>query len=161
MDGRVIDYETDFFAWTQSQAAALRREAEAGNPAAIDWLHLAEEVEEMGGDRRREVVSRLRVLSVHLLKWKCCPELRARCERPWRLTLIEQRDQLADLFAESPSLRRYTPEAFEAAYPRSRRVAAAEAEVPLARFPKEPPFTLEQALDPAYPPELFPPQADD
>ena len=34
-------YDSDFFAWTQQQAAALA----AGDAAALDWVNLAEELE--------------------------------------------------------------------------------------------------------------------
>lgn len=155
------DYETDFYAWTQSQAAALRREAEAGNPGAVDWLHLAEEVEDMGGDRKRELASRLRVLNAHLLKGLYYRELRDRCKRPWLPTIMEQRDQLEGLLDQSPSLRRPAGETFLRACAKSRPVATAEADVSPMLFPSDPPFTLEQALDPSYPPDLFPPRADD
>lgn len=36
-----------------------------------------------------------------------------------------------------------------------------EARVPVKTFPKQPPFTFEQALDPRYPNELFPPEDDE
>ncbi len=156
MDGRFIDYDTDFFAWTQSQAAALRREAEAGSAAAIDWLHLAEEVADMGEDRRQEVENRFEVLTVHLLKWLFCPELLDRCRRPWRLSVLEQRRRIIKVLDKNPSLRRHAEAAFREGYGHARTVAAAEAEVPGARFPKDPPFTWEQALDPAFPAGLTP-----
>jgi hypothetical protein len=37
------DYDTDFYAWTQAQAAAIR----AKEVAALDIEHLAEEVEDL------------------------------------------------------------------------------------------------------------------
>jgi len=38
------DYDTDFYAWTQAQADALR----AKDWAALDLEHLAEEIDSMG-----------------------------------------------------------------------------------------------------------------
>jgi hypothetical protein len=38
------DYEHDFYAWTQTQAEALR----AKDVAALDLEHLAEEIESLG-----------------------------------------------------------------------------------------------------------------
>jgi len=38
------DYETDFYAWTQAQAAAIR----AGAWDDVDRDHLAEEIEDVG-----------------------------------------------------------------------------------------------------------------
>jgi hypothetical protein len=43
------DYDTDFYAWAQAQAAALR----AKDWAALDLEHLAEEVEELRKTERR------------------------------------------------------------------------------------------------------------
>jgi hypothetical protein len=42
------DYDTDFYAWTQQQAAALR----AKDWAAVDIEHLAEEVDDLGASIR-------------------------------------------------------------------------------------------------------------
>jgi len=50
------DYDTDFYTWTQAQAAALR----AGNWTAVDREHLAEEIEDVGKSERRAVISHLR-----------------------------------------------------------------------------------------------------
>ena len=55
------DYDTDFYAWTQAQAAAIR----AGTWDAVDRAHLAEEVEDVGKSERRALVSHLRVLLTH------------------------------------------------------------------------------------------------
>ena len=59
---------------------------------------------------------------------------------------------------QSPSLRPVAREEFGTIYADCRETAALEAEVDLARFPTDPPFTLDQALDPAYPADLFPPE---
>jgi len=67
------DYDDDFYAWTQTQAAALR--AQQGE--ALDWRHLAEEIEDVGKSERRAVSSHLRVLLTHLLKWQVQPERRS------------------------------------------------------------------------------------
>jgi hypothetical protein len=39
------DYDTDFYTWTQAQAAALR----ARDWPVLDVAHLTEEVEDLGG----------------------------------------------------------------------------------------------------------------
>lgn len=151
-------YDEDFYAWTQAQAREIRRAGAERNNAPIDWENVAEEIESMGKSERSEIISRLRVLLPHLLNWLYCPELRERCERGWRLTIDEQRDRIIDDLDRSPSLRPFAREVFEAAYSKSRRIAADQAEVDLARFPADPPFTLDQTLDPAYPADLFPPE---
>ena len=151
-------YDEDFYAWTQEQAAELRRAGAERNNAPIDWQNVAEEIESMGRSERSELSSRLTVLLIHVMKWLECPDLRERCERGWRLTIMEQREKLADALDDSPSLRPYAAEVFYRSYQRARPRAAAEADVPVSRFPTDPPFTLDQALDPAYPADLFPPE---
>jgi hypothetical protein len=161
MDRPTASYEQDFYAWTQEQAAALRAEAVMRSNAPVDWENLAEEVESMGRSEKREISSRLRTILIHLLKWLYCPDLRDRCENDWRTTIRTQRNDLADELEDSPSLRGYPLDIFAKIYTRARDDAAGEADVPLKTFPKAPPFTLEQALDPRYPNDLFPAEDDD
>ena len=66
-------YEHDFYAWTQAQAAALR----AKDWAALDLEHVAEEIESMGKRDRRAVESTLVVRLGHGLQWVYPPERRS------------------------------------------------------------------------------------
>lgn len=158
MDRQSTAYDEDFYAWTQNQAAQLRRAGAERNNAPIDWDRVAEEIEDMGRSQRSAIESRLSVLIVHLLKWLYCPDLRERCERGWRDTIREQRYRLNDELAGSPSLRPFIVSIFEKTYGRARLSAADQADVPDEHMPAEPPFTLDQALSSAYPAALFPPQ---
>lgn len=161
MDGLAVSYEQDFYAWTQAQAAALRAQIAAGSNAPVDWENVAEEIESMGRSERSRIDSHLEVLFIHLLKWLYCPELRERCERGWALTMTEQRRRLARVLKNNPCLKNHPAAAFGDVYVDACIGAAKEADVPLKTFPKQPPFTLEQALDPRYPSELFPPEDDE
>ena len=58
-----VAYDDDFFAWTMEQARLLRE----GAVSEIDTLNLAEEIESMGKNNRRELGTRLAVLLMHLL----------------------------------------------------------------------------------------------
>ncbi|MBP2298438.1 DUF29 domain-containing protein [Azospirillum picis] len=158
MDRSSAAYDEDFYAWTQAQAQELRRAGAERNNAPVDWENVAEEIESVGRSQKSEIDNRLGVLLVHLLKWLLCPDLRERCERGWRLTVREQRKKLIREIKDSPSLRPYITEIFSDAYADARLRAAVEADTPDGHFPVEPPFTLDQALDPAYPAELFPPE---
>ena len=73
-------YETDFYAWATRQAALLR----AGRLDAADIEHIAEEIDSMGRSEKRELVSRLTVVLLHLLKWQYQPALRG---NSWRLSI--------------------------------------------------------------------------
>ena len=51
-------YEQDFYAWTLQQAELLRSQTQQD----LDWANLAEELEDMGKNLKRELESRLKVL---------------------------------------------------------------------------------------------------
>lgn len=161
MDVGEFDYEYDLFAWTQRQAAALRLAITTGETDRIDWLNIAEEIESLGGRQRSEVHDRLYGLIACMLKFLCCPQLRERNRRLWIVIIHQQRNHLGYVFDDSPSLRATAEDIFIKVYPDARKMAALEADVPLKTFPKEPPFTLEQTLDPRYPHDLFPAEEDD
>jgi len=91
----------DFYAWLLDQAEALR----AHRPAFIDWAGIAEELEAMGASEKRELKSRLIVLTAHLLKWRYATTQRPEHEKSWRKTIREQRRALSDLLADNPSLK--------------------------------------------------------
>ncbi|MEI6559970.1 MAG: DUF29 domain-containing protein [Rhodospirillaceae bacterium] len=139
-------YEADFYAWSHEQAALLR----AGRLDAVDIDHLAEEIESMGRAEKRELVNRLVVLILHLLKWRFQPALRG---NRWRLGVEEQRYRLADYLDDSPSLKARLPEAIRDAH----RLALvdAERETGLARetFPVLCPWSFEQMIAASFWPD--------
>ena len=83
-------YDTDFYSWTRTQAAGLRRLAEQRLNAApdLDWLELADEVEQLSRSLERELYARYVVLLTHLLKWQFQPGFRC---GSWQLTITGQR----------------------------------------------------------------------
>jgi hypothetical protein len=137
-------YDEDFTLWTERQSALLRRRAagELVNDADLDWQNIAEEIEAVGGNTRRELRNRLARLLQHLLKWHYQPELRS---RSWRSTVRTQRQEIEDLLADNPSLKSKLPELFLAAYPRARTEALDE--TGLLHLPESSPFTVEQVLE--------------
>ena len=80
---------SDFYAWANEQAALLR----AGRLTEADIENIAEEIESMGRSEKRELVNRLAVLLLHLLKWQFQPALRG---NSWRLTIEEHAIELED-----------------------------------------------------------------
>jgi hypothetical protein len=139
-------YDEDFFAWSIEQAALLR----AGNLSAADIANIAEEIESMGRTEKRELVNRLAVLLLHLLKWQFQPALRG---NGWRLTVEEQRFRLADHLGDNPSLKSKLDQAIHDAY----RLALIEAEkeTGLARgtFPAACPWSFDQMTSSEFWPE--------
>ena len=140
------DYDTDFYRWTQTQAAALR----AKDVAAMDLDNLAEEIESLGRSDRRTIVSHLERLLLHLLKWREQPQGR---DPSWRSTIRHARREIAKLLAESPSLHGYPVRQMAAAYRHAREDAADETDLPLETFPDAYPWVPEQVLDADFWPE--------
>ncbi len=139
-------YDEDFFAWTEEQARLLR----AGEFAQLDIENIAEEIESMGRSIRRELRNRLAVLMMHLLKWQYQPAHRS---PSWSATITEQRDQVADLLDESPSLRSLPGQELAKLYRSATRKAVCDTGLPQTTFPAESPFTPEQLLAEDFLPE--------
>ena len=133
-------YKSDFYAWTVEQAKFLRNE-DWNN---LDIPNLAEEIESLGKQDRRELRNRLRVLIGHLLKW----EFQAnKPSNSWSNTIDEQRFQILGLLQESPSLKPYLPDAISEVYKYALKLAMSETSLSKETFPQECPYNLEQILD--------------
>jgi hypothetical protein len=140
------DYDTDFYAWTRQQAQALA----AKDWRALDLDHLVEEIESLGNEQRHAVRSHLRVLLWHLLKWAYQPDHRS---ASWRTSILNARAEITDRLEDNRSLRPLLPTLLTWAYPRARRLAAAETDLPLATFPEACPWDLAQVLEEDWWPE--------
>jgi hypothetical protein len=139
-------YDQDFYAWATEQAGLLR----AGRLSEADIEHIAEEIESMGRSEKRELVSRLTVLLLHLLKWQYQPLHRG---NSWRLTLEEQRNQLEDHLADNPSLQSVVQETIVAAYRNALLGAARETGMDRGTFRVICPWSFEQIMDSTFYPE--------
>jgi hypothetical protein len=144
------DYDTDFYTWTQTQAAALR----AKDWSALDIEHIAEEIDSLGKSDRRALVSHLDRLLLHLLKWRYDPAREPR--RGWQLTIRHARRELAQLLADNRSLHGYPAERLADAYRHARGDAAIDTGLPLATFPEVCPWSVAQVLDEEFWPEETP-----
>jgi len=129
------------------EQARLLRE---GAVSEIDTLNLAEEIESMGKNNRRELGSRLAVLLMHLLKWRYQPNRRS---PSWATTVRDQRDEIEALLADSPSLRLVVQDTLSSVYARARRKAISETGLRDSAFPAKCPFTAEQVLAEDFLPE--------
>lgn len=139
-------YERDFYAWANEQAALLR----AGRLSEADIGNIAEEIESMGRSEKRELVSRLSVLMLHLLKWQSQPSHRG---NSWRPSIDNARDAFADHLEDNPSLKSQLDHVVRSAYRRAANNAAAETGFDRAAFPTDCPYSFEQAMNAAFWPE--------
>jgi Domain of unknown function DUF29 len=132
-------YETDFYAWANEQAALLR----AGKLDSADIENIAEEIESMGRSEKSQLINRLTVLLLHLLKWRYQSGLRG---NSWRLTIKEQRYRLRRHMNDNPSLKSQLNEAMLDAYCLAQIRAERETGLPVETFSETCPFTFDQAM---------------
>jgi hypothetical protein len=139
-------YDHDFYAWANEQAALLR----SGKLSSADIENIAEEIESMGKTEKRELVSRLAVLLMHLLKWQYQPLLQG---PSWRTTIVNQRFEIADHLTDNPSLKSQLSEAMTRAYRRATGEGALETGLPQKTFPATCPWSFDQIMDEGFWPE--------
>jgi len=134
-------YDTDFYQWTMRQVYLLRSE----EFTQVDWDNLIEEIEGMASKDKRSLRSRARVLLTHLLKLSQMPI--GDPVRGWRITVRDQRHEIANELIDSPSLKPYLIEQLPDAYTLARGDAADAMSIDASSFPIHCPWTPEQILD--------------
>jgi len=105
-------YEQDLNLWLETAIAQLK----SRNLQDLDIDNLVEELEGLAGRDRRELKERLTTLLEHLLK-RCYVNM-PDCYDGWEETINRTRNAIADILAQSPSLRNYfgSPELFQKAF---------------------------------------------
>ncbi len=139
-------YQDDFYAWAMQQAALLR----AGRFAVADIENIAEEIESMGRGEKRELVNRLTILLMHLLKWQFQPGFRSASGSS---SIREQRIRLRSHLQDNPSLKAKLDEAYAEAYELAVIGAARETGLPEGLFPAALPYRFEEAMDAGFWPQ--------
>jgi hypothetical protein len=139
MTAKNASYDQDFYAWSHEQAALLR----AGRADEADLEHIAEEIESMGKTEKRELIARLTILLLHLVKWQFQPALRS---RGWRLNIEGQRLDLEDHLRDNPSLKAILAPAIAQAYRRALIEAERETGLDAATFPANCPYSFAQMM---------------
>ena len=113
-------YETDFYAWTQAQAKALRNLQKDRWNGPLDLPRLAEEVEDLGKAERNAVLSLLQTVLEHLLKLEYSPA--SEPPRQWQLPVNAARDRRERHL--TPTLSKLARAELPDLYRRARRDAA-------------------------------------
>jgi hypothetical protein len=132
-------YEQDFYQWTLEQAALLK----SGALSQLDVENLIEEVESMGKSQKKELLSRLTVLVMHLLKWDFQPDHQS---KSWKSTILTQRKEIRNLIDDNPSLRRIIPEKIGLLFTDAVEIAAVETGLPESVFPETCPYSVDEIL---------------
>lgn len=136
-------YEQDLCLWLQTNINLLKN----GKFTEIDLENLLEELESMVRSEKNALKSNLRVLLMHLLKYKYQSEKRT---NSWLYTIREHRIKLRDTCKTSPSLYDFIEEVFNESYQDARELAADETGLSINIFPPESPFTMEEVLNPDF-----------
>jgi predicted nucleic acid-binding Zn-ribbon protein len=125
--------------WAIQQAALLRE----GRISELDFVHIAEELDDVGSEIYQRLESALTVLLMHMLKWDHQSDRRS---RSWEATIREQRRRVEKLIKENPSLKSKLPDALSEGYQNGRDRASGETDLPVETFPEECPYSLEVIL---------------
>ncbi len=150
-----VSRDEDFYAWLLSQANDLR----VRKPTFLDWAELAEELDEVVALARKETVSRMRTVLVHLLKWKY--QTTNRGEPGWANTLVRERLELS-LLLESKNLRNYlAEEGYALAYRGARTEAGTQMQLNPTTWERLFPSVCEWESNDALNVEFFPPVVAD
>ena len=112
-------YDVDLVAWAAAQAALLR----AGRVAEADLANIAEELDDVGKSQRLALASHVGTVIEHLMKTQASKAREPR--NGWRATVRRARDDIGDVLAASPSLRRELPGVVADETEPARRLAAA------------------------------------
>jgi len=141
-DRIVIDWE--LLAMESPLAAALHiREALQGGDTINALRGLEELIEALARSDERELRHRMEILMAHVLTWKTQPP----GTKSWRLTINEQRRQIAELRQDNP---RFTVEYIRQRWPRYLQVALAKAADEMDRPPAVTTLTWEEVSEETY-----------
>lgn len=145
-------YERDFYAWTQTQARELRRFASTRPNLPLDLPRLAEEIADLGKDRRDALRSWAARIMEHLLLLEHSQASEPR--RGWAKEIVDFRGDIERRISRSfrRDLRARLPRLYEGA----RRAVARKLDIygegaRSAGLPEECPYTLEQVIGDWWP----------
>jgi hypothetical protein len=151
------EYEKDFHRWIELHIDLL----ENGHVHELDTAHLIEELKDMANRDRNELVSHLKILIAHLLKWQFQFKHFAEswqhagdyAAKSWQYRIVEQRSEIHDQLENIPSLKKHLDESVNKAYPKAVALATKETGLMADTFPHDCPYSLEQLLDDGFYPE--------
>ncbi len=138
-------YERDIVLWSERMVELLQK----GKFDELDLENLIDEVGDLGKRERDRLLSSIRLILHHLLKWEYQPEKRS---KSWAQTIQRERVNVQDYLEETPSLvRAINTAGIEKAYKTARRHAAIETDLPLKTFPSSCPYRWAQIIDDSSP----------
>lgn len=139
-------YDHDFYAWSQRAGELLRK----GCFGEVDIEHIAEEIEDMGKEKKHALESQTRRLILHLLKWQFQPQRRS---DSWMESIDDARTEIAGVLKYNPSLKPMTTDLPGEIYDQAARQAARQTGLARKAFPSTCPYSFEQLADEEFLPD--------
>jgi len=131
-------YEQDYSQWAETMADLLA----SGKFTELDIQNLVEEVRDLSKRERDRLLSTLRLIIHHLLKWDYQPDRRS---RSWQVTIQRERNNINFYLKDSPSLKRYlTNEWLGELYINAKLEAFKETDL---EFPTNCPYDIDEVLN--------------
>jgi hypothetical protein len=132
-------YDRDYYLWLEKTSELLK----AKNFDNLDLENLIEEIESLGRNERNKLISSLRLIYQHLLKWQYQPQKRS---RSWTNTISRERDNIIYYIEDTPSLKKLLEDTtvLTKAYQRGRQDAIRE--IGITNLPQDCPYSIEQTL---------------
>lgn len=139
-------YENDYLLWLQETSRLLK----AKDFNNLDLENLIEEIESLGRSERNKLISSLRLIYQHLLKWQYQPYKRS---KSWSDTVSRERDNIIYYIEDTPSLKilLQNTTVLNKAYQRGRKDAMRETGI--TNLPQDCPYSIERVLDVNFLPE--------
>ncbi len=131
-------YEEDYAQWAELMAQLLQD----GAFDRLDIENIAEELRDLSKRERDRLLSSIRLILHHLLKWDYQINKRS---RSWQITIERERNNIELYLEDSPSLKRYLAQEWVAKMYRNGRLNAIQ-ETGLD-FPKECPYQIKDILE--------------
>jgi Domain of unknown function DUF29 len=145
-------YEKDFYAWTQLQAKELRRFARTRPNLPLDLARLAEEIADLGTERRSRIRSWVRRIFEHLLLLEHSPAQDP--GRGWIAEVVNFRREIDDYLSATlyRDVKRQFPRLYDEARADLQKKLRLYGETEAAaRLPERCPYTLDQVLGDFWP----------
>ncbi len=145
-------YEEDVIAWSAEQASLLR----SGQLTLVDIEHIAEEIEDMGSEKKFALQSLFTKIIVHLFMLEFSPATDPR--NKWIGEIANFRTDAIARIDDTPSLKHFADGLFE----KSWKYAGKEVKARFSTYnesadvPDECPYTMDQVLNMDFVPEHKP-----
>ena len=130
----------DTYGWAIHTAELLR----SNKMNEVNFDEVLEEIEALGRSEKHELINRLVILIMHLLKWQYQSTMRG---HSWKYSIIEQRKQVKIHFKDNPSLKSKLDEILIDAYDVAVSKAIQQTGLEEKVFPTECPYTFDQIID--------------